>query len=279
MAFEGLEGKVAIVTGGSRGIGKAYALSLAMAGASVVVAARSDTAREAAPAGLSKGEAHVRGLLPGTIQETVAEIEALGRDALAVRCDVSKEDDIKALVATVMERFGRIDVLVNNAGTYPRYGSLEIDPEEFDWSFRVNTLGPYLCCKHVLPIMIAQKSGSVINLTSRTSMIMPFEGWTPALELLVYAVTKAGVNRLTTYLAGEVAPHNIAINALVPGMIVTDGLRDAMDDDYDFDHDKVNWLPATPDVLGPALLYLAKQSAQTFSGRIVITDEFGDTWP
>lgn len=273
-----LKGKVAIITGSSRGIGKAYALALAREGAKIVVAARSEQEHAAPAKPLERGARHVQGLLPGNIQATAEEIRALGSEALAVRCDVTKEEDVKAMVAAAVQRFGRIDILINNAAIYPRYNSLAIDPEDFVRNFRVNTLGPYLCAKHVLPHMIKQKSGSVVCMTSKTSMYMPIENWTMAQDLLVYAVTKAGVNRMVSYLAGENRDYGIAVNALVPGMIRTQGLVDAMPEDYDYSKDKVQWHDPTPEHLGPAMLWLVQQTSKSFSGQVVITDEFKQTW-
>ena len=114
-------GRVAIVTGSSRGIGKAYAVALAKAGASVVVAARTMQQHVAAASGGPRGLRHVEGTLPGTIGETAAQIEAAGGTAVAVKCDVTQEEDVKAIVRQTMDRFGRIDVLVNNAAIYPRF--------------------------------------------------------------------------------------------------------------------------------------------------------------
>ena len=273
-----LKDKVAIVTGSSRGIGKAYALALAREGAKIVVAARSEQEHDTPKEALDRGARHVQGLLPGNIHATAEEVRALGSEALPVRCDVTKEADVQAMVAAAMERFGRIDILINNAAIYPRFHSLEIDPEDFVGNFRVNTLGPYLCAKHVLPQMIKQKSGNVVCMTSKTSMFMPIENWTMAQDLLVYAVTKAGVNRMVSYLAGEMRDQGIAVNALVPGMIRTQGLVDAMPENYDYSKDKVQWYDPTPEHLGPAMLWLVQQTPQTFSGQVVITDEFKETW-
>ncbi len=272
------QGKVAIVTGGSRGIGKAYALALAAEGASVVVAARTEKEATAAQKSTGRGDRHVQGLLPGSIHQTASEIVALGAQALPVRCDVTSEEQVRAMVAKTMERFGRIDVLVNNAAIYPRYKALEITQEQLEQSFRVNTLGQYLCAKHVLPVMIKQSSGAVINLTARTAETT-VQGWSPGQDLMAYAITKAGVNRMTTYLAQEMSKHHAAVNALVPGMIKTQGLEDALPEDFDYSDDRVSWHLPTPERLGPALLFLAQQTAESFTGKIVHTDEFRKTWP
>src|SRR5437899_5484785 len=120
-----LKDKVAIVVGASRGIGRAYTLALARAGARVVAAARTLEPRpEAPPDGRPAGERHVRGLLPGSLSEVMAEVRAEGGRAIAVKCDIVQEADVEALVERTLAEYGHVDVLVNNAGIYPRYDSL-----------------------------------------------------------------------------------------------------------------------------------------------------------
>ena len=147
-----MRGKVAIVTGASRGIGKAIALGFAKEGAKVVVAARSETAPNEK--------------LPGTIHETVAEIEKLGGEAIAVRCDVTDEASVAAMVEAALQRFGRIDILVNNAAIDFPFPAREMPLKRWDIVLKVNATGPFLCAKAVLPSMIAQGGGSIVNITS-----------------------------------------------------------------------------------------------------------------
>ena len=273
-----LSGRVAIVTGSSRGIGKAYAMALAQAGASVVVAARTLQPQVAVASGGPRGRRHVEGTLPGTIGETAAEIEAAGGTAIPIKCHVTQEEDVKAMVRQTMDRFGRIDVLVNNAAIYPRFKYLEVPPDGFDTVMHVNVRAPYLCSKHVLPHMIQAKSGSVINITSNAGE-KTSRGTTIGEDLIMYALAKASLNRLTTFLSLEVAEYGIAVNALSPGLVRTDGLDDALPEGYDFDTDPYDWRPATPEVLGPAIVALARQTAQTMTGKIVHTSEHGTSWP
>ena len=134
-----LKDRVAIVTGASRGIGKGIARAYAAEGARVVVAARTDEP----------------GRLPGTIHETVAEIRDAGRQALAVKCDVSDDEQVRAMVKAAMDAYGRIDVLVNNAAVTLRPLVKDTEPRHFQLILRVNLLGPLLTCKHVVPIMEA----------------------------------------------------------------------------------------------------------------------------
>ena len=139
-----MKGMVAIVTGASRGLGRAIAREYAREGASVVL-----TARPRSPTGL-----------PGTILETAADIEANGGKAFPVPCDVSDEDQVKEMVQKVMDRYGKIDMLVNNAGIMI-IGEpfLDIDPDRFDQLMAANVRGPYLTCRHVVPIMMDQRRG------------------------------------------------------------------------------------------------------------------------
>jgi NAD(P)-dependent dehydrogenase (short-subunit alcohol dehydrogenase family) len=280
-----LENKVAIVTGSSRGLGKIWAIALAQAGASVVVTARTEKdAGKTAVVHLpgehftGRGNRVFTGELPGTIYETAAEIEAMGGTALPVRCDVVREDEIKSMVDTTLEHFGRIDIVVNNAGIFPRFNLLEITPEIFDRVFHVNLRGQYLVCKHVLPHMIERGRGSIINVTTG--------GGNPALQklkaaesMLCYTVTKAGVTRLTTYIAQEVAQYGIAVNAVAPGLVQSPGGEEIMPEDYKFEGGEIDWKPATLEVLGPYMVWLAQQSAATFTGQVVQGEEFGQTWP
>ncbi len=140
-----MKGKVAIVTGASRGIGKAIALAYAKEGATVIVAARSETAPSER--------------LPGSIHETVEQIEALGGRALAVRCDVTDEAGVNAMVEQTLAEFGRVDVLVNNAAVDFPAKVVDMSAKRWEVVFRVGMTGPFLCSKAVLPAMIAQRSG------------------------------------------------------------------------------------------------------------------------
>jgi len=187
-----LEGKVALVTGGSRGIGRASALAFADAGADVVVSSRK---------------------LPD-LEGVAEEIKAKGGKALAVASHVAKIEESKALVEKVMAEFGRIDILMNNAGTNPYYGPL-MDAEEWAWdiTMNVNLKGPFLLSQLVARIMKEQGGGNIINTASVGGM--------RAGELAIYNVTKAGLIMLTECMAKEWGQHNIRVNAIAPGVIKT----------------------------------------------------------
>ena len=246
-----LADKVAIVTGSSRGLGKAIALAFAEEGANVVVTARTETENER---------------LPGTIYKTAEQIEAMGRRALAVRCDVSDEQDVEELVRRVIEEFGRIDVLVNNAGILFFSPIVDLPAKRWDLIMRVNLKGPFLCTKAVLPKMIEQRSGSIINMSSKAvTDKSPGE--------VHYAATKAGIESFTFGLAEEVREYNIAVNVLTPGLVKTEGATFGFSPDTDWS----GWSP--PEVIGPPAVFLATQDARSFTGRLVHTPEFGITWP
>jgi NAD(P)-dependent dehydrogenase (short-subunit alcohol dehydrogenase family) len=252
-----LHGQVAIVTGASRGIGKGLALGLAAAGATVVCAARTV---DPSPEGL-----------PGTIRETVADIEAAGGAALALRCDIGVADDIEALIATTAERFGRIDVLVNNAMAPTRATFAASTADEWDESMRVNVRSLYVACRAVVPHMRAAGGGSIINISSggaghESTPFMP-----PG--FLTYAVAKAAMERFSTALAPELVADGIAVNALRPGAVKTELATLELGPDHDWS----GW--ATPDAVVPAVVYLAQQRADGLTGQVVDSTQYGTIWP
>jgi len=248
-----LKGKVAIVTGASRGLGKGLANVLAREGAAVVVAARTE----------AEG-----GKVPGTIYETAEKINNAGGKALAVKCDVSQEADVLAMVEQTLAKFGRIDVLINNAGGSFQYERIEKYPlSRFDRSMGVNVRGVFLCSKAVLPTMIKQKSGSVINISSGASQSFRFAGDS------VYGMAKAAVERFTMGLGFEVQEHNISVVAVQPGRVKTEGALYVYPKDFDW----AGW--QDPEDVGPAIVWLAQQNAKTFTMRVVRSTEFGKVWP
>ena len=253
-----LRDKVAIVTGSSRGIGKAMALGLAGAGAAVVVAARSE----------SEGA-----LAPGTIYATAAEIEALGGQALPVRCNVREEDSIYAMVQQTLDAFGRVDVLVNNAGIGTYRPFLESSVKEWDLVLDINLRATFIGCRAVAPAMVEQGGGSIINISSHaaTNIFSSTLGADPAEGIALmgqaYGVAKAAVERLTWGLSAELGQHNIAVNALKPlRPVLTEGFQ-AQRPDADFS----TW--ATPEAMVKAATFLAGQDAQGLSGAIVTAEE------
>lgn len=248
-----LQNKVVLVTGASRSIGKALAVGFAAEGAIVVASARTQ----------SPGT----GAAEGSLDETLQEILQAGGRAVAIPCDVSQEEQVKALVARTLAEVGPVDVLVNNAGLYHWGSALGLSADEFDRVVAVNLKGPFLTCKHVLPGMIERRQGNVINVSSRNAI------WEEP-NSPVYGPSKAGLERFTLNLAAEMRPYNIAVNALGPGLVLSEMTRG-----WEPTRDPLGRVPDPPEVVVPATLWLARQDASTFTGRVVHRDEFGDKWP
>jgi citronellol/citronellal dehydrogenase len=239
-----LEGKVAIVTGSRRGMGKAFALGFAKAGADVVICGRSDDE---------------------TLQEVARGIEATGRRVLALKADVSQEADVVNMVNKTMEKFGRIDVLVNNAGVAFYFPLQETPLKRWMLVINVNLTGVFLCSKAVVPIMIKQGRGSIINISSGSATDNELG---PVPTGIAYGVSKAGLERLTLGMATELGQYNIAVNAIKPVRPVdTEGMRYWM-----ADADKSNW--QTPDKMVKCAILLAQQDASGITGTISTDDEF-----
>ncbi len=193
-----LKGRVAIVTGASRGIGRAIALGLAKEGCDIVIAAKSTESSEK---------------LPGSIFTAAAEAETLGVRALPLQVDVRDADQIEGMAAKTLERFGRIDVLINNAGALHWTGILDTPPKRFDLVMGVNTRAAFLCCRAVLPAMIRQGGGHIINMSPPLDgSILPGR--------IAYGISKLGMTLLTLGLAEEVRQHHVAVNSLWPVTII-----------------------------------------------------------
>jgi len=235
-----LTGKVAIVTGGSRGLGKSMAIELARAGADIVVAART----------VKSGQSN----LPGTILETVQAIEQSGGKAISVRCDVTKEDDINRMVKQAVEQFGHIDILVNNAGIGMPRSFLKTTAKNWDLLMNVNLKGTFLCTKAVLPHMIEQGSGNIINLSSVLAVKIKYS--------IVYGVSKAAIERLTLGMAKEMTKHNIAVNALRPSFTVTEAVKTELPD-----VDTSDW--QKPEMWGKYAAMAAARDAGSLTGKIL----------
>jgi 2-deoxy-D-gluconate 3-dehydrogenase len=188
-----LNDKVAIVTGASRGLGRAIALAYANAGADVVLASRDEV----------------------RLKEVSAEISQMGRKALHKRTNITKEGEVIDLVKAAFDEFGKIDILVNNAGTIVRKNAVDISTSEWDTVLDTNLKGAFWCCREAGKIMIAQRSGKVINIAS---------AWATQARagILPYPVSKAAVYHMTKALAIEWAQHNINVNCIVPGWFETE---------------------------------------------------------
>lgn len=188
-----LKGKTAIVTGGSRGIGKAIALGLAKAGAKVVVTSRKMNDLEA----------------------TAAEIKAFGGEAIPLQAHLGKMEEIDKMVSTVMDKFDRIDILVNSAGASPAMGTV-LDSDERLWEtiMNLNLRGLYFTSQAIAKVMKKQGDGKIINIAS-------IDGFKPESGVSIYSISKAGVRMITRAFALELAPFNIQVNTIAPGPIST----------------------------------------------------------
>jgi NAD(P)-dependent dehydrogenase (short-subunit alcohol dehydrogenase family) len=254
---EELDGRVAIVTGASRGIGKALALGLAARGASVVCAARTVTID---PGGL-----------PGTIHATADAIARAGGRALAVRCDVGRADDLHTLVDEAVASFGRVDVLVNNAMAPTRGRFDDLSLAAWDESMTANVRSLFVLAKLVVPIMAATGGGSIVNISSGGADHAATAAMPPG--FLAYSVAKAAMERFTSALAPEIAARGIAVNALRPGAVKTELAARELGEGFDW----TGW--ASPEDVVPAVAWLAAQIGTGFTGRIVDVSDFGSTWP
>lgn len=240
-----LDNKVALVTGASRGIGRAVAIALAREGAKVVVNYAGNTA---------------------AAQETLNEIKALGGEAIAIQADVAQADAVDILVKQTMEAFGRIDILVNNAGITRDNLLLRMKEEDWDAVMNTNLKGIFHCTKQVSRVMIKQKSGKIINMTSVVG-VMGNAGQSN------YAAAKAGVIGFTKSMAKELAARNITVNAVAPGFILTDMtavLPEAVKSEM------ANSIPLArlgkPDDVAAAVVYLSSASADYVTGQTLHVD-------
>jgi 3-oxoacyl-[acyl-carrier protein] reductase len=221
MAIEiDLSGRVALVTGGSRGLGRADALTLARAGADVAIAdilVESETSEETDRWGALATAARTQGLVH--TEETAEEIRAMGLRALAIKCDVTDREQVAATVARTLDELGSIDILVNNAATLDHVGQFQDQrPELWERDLRVNLSGSFNCAQAVWPHMKDRGWGRIVNMASVAGTLGGF-------GQASYSTTKAGVLGLTRTLAMEGARHGITCNAIVPGVIGTEAFH------------------------------------------------------
>jgi NAD(P)-dependent dehydrogenase (short-subunit alcohol dehydrogenase family) len=242
-----LKKQVALVTGGSRSIGRAIALGFAREGANVAVNYVSHT---------------------GEAQSTVREIELLGRQALAVRADVSRRAEVEAMVNEVWDKLGPIDILVNNAGVQKRVFFLDLEETDWDWMLGVNLKGYYLVGQAVTTRMKARSSGTIINISSEAAGF-------PAQRMTAYCISKAGVAMLTKCMALELAQYGIRVNALAPGLTRTDINRQDLEDE-DFLNMRLARIPLGrvmhPENLVGAAIFLASSDSEMATGITLQVD-------
>ncbi len=248
-----LEGKITVITGASRGIGRALALGFAQEGATVVATARTQVPGPGTP--------------EGSLEETVRQIADAGGRGLAIPCDVSKEDSVKALVERTLAEVGPIDVLVNNAATLVFGPITEFDTADWDMVMATNVRGPFLLCKHTLPGMMERRKGNVLNITSGAA-----RADTP--KSPVYGSSKAALERFSLNVAAEMKPYDIAVNLLGPGVVDT-----AMSRSIGMTVDRLGRPAVAPEEVVAPAIWLAQQDASSFTGRLVNRNDYGDTWP
>ncbi len=242
-----LSGKVAVVTGGTAGIGLASTKRLAEAGAMVVMAARD----------------------PKRGQNVSQELSRTGHKVAFVKCDLSQESDINNLFETTVKTFGGLDIMVNNAATFPNKPITEMDVETWNIVMDVNLKGTYLCCAKAAKQMIKQgRGGSIINIASASAFM-------PSLGFTAYDSSKAGMVMLTKTLALELAPYNIRVNSLSPGLTATtflstpEGLASAS---WRFSRIPLRHYPCRPDEQANVVLFLASGAATYMTGSDILND-------
>ena len=241
-----LDGKSAIITGSSRGIGLLLARSFLEQGCSVLLAA-TDAA---------------------TLEKARVELSSVGPPVEAVRCDVTIPAEVDRMMERAAERFGKTDILINNAGVLGPVGPLwETDPGEWNRAVEVNLTGTCLCCRAVLPSMIRRRQGKIINLSGKGAAA-------PWPRFSAYAASKAAVVRFTETLAEEVRPHNIQVNVMAPGANDTDMLRAAARSEPDL----LRGLPADPLKPGRLALFLASEMSDHITGRFIHVNQNWDEW-
>ncbi|MBF0467934.1 MAG: SDR family oxidoreductase [Desulfamplus sp.] len=242
-----LKGKTALITGASRGIGEAISCLLAQQGAFCILVSRK----------------------ADDLAIVENEIRSKGGSAVSVACNVGSMDQIKELMAHVEEKYGRLDILINNAAANPYFGEM-INAEEWAWDKTndVNLKGPFFMIQHASRLMKKNSGGSIVNVSS-------VNGVQPALFQGIYSITKAGLITMTRACARELAPHNIRVNALLPGLTDTK-FASAITKNEDIKNLILPQIPmgriATPEEMAPAVLYLVSDAASYTTGICLACD-------
>ncbi len=228
-----LENKVAVITGGGRGIGREIALLFAQEGAKIAVTARTS----------------------GQLSEVINQIEGKGGKAIGITGDVSQQDDVQKMVEATLQKFNRIDILVNNAGILKGGPFVTFDPDDWRSVIEVNLMGTFYCTRAIAPIMVERNWGRIINISSRAGKIgVPFA--------TAYVASKHAVVGFTKALAEELAPFNITVNAVCPGTVATDMVPETI-------KERVGELLIPPSRVADLALYLATENAGSINGEAV----------
>lgn len=241
-----LHGRTAVVTGSTRGLGRAFARALAEVGANIVV-----VGRNAAAAALVK-----------------EELEAIGAECLIVLADVTSRADVERIARNAIQRFGRVEILVNNAGACIHKPALEVTDEEWRQVMDVNLDGVWIASQVFGRHMIDSGGGTIVNIGSMSASIVNRPQWQPA-----YNASKAAVHHLTRSLAAEWAPHNVRVNALAPGYMHTDmsPIHEPRFQRY-WIEDTPQQRAGEPDELGPAVVFLASDASSFMTGSVLTVD-------
>jgi len=243
-----LPGKVAVVTGGRRGIGKAIALALAESGADIALCDRV--------------------IDDGELNAVAEEVKRLGRRSLAIQTDITQKADVDSLVQGVVDEFGVIDILVNNAATNIRAPLLELGEDGWDRVIDTDLKGYYLCSQAVGKQMVSQKRGNIINIASTAAM-------KAAPEMGAYCIAKAGVVMLTKVLAVELAQYNIRVNAIAPYIVKTEFSQPLWSEPETLKQIEseipLGRLAETGDITG-SVLFLASDTSSYITGHTIIVD-------
>ena len=246
MSVFSLEGKVAIITGGGTGIGRSIALQFAEAGADVVVGSRTQA----------------------NLEKVAEEVRTLGKRSLAVPVDITKKAEIDNLVQKVIDEFDAIDILVNNAGRFLGERLIDTPEEHWDQIMNVDLKGHYLCSQAVARIMMERKSGKIINVASDLGVRAAQDGG-------AYCIAKAGVFMLTKVLAKELAPYNIRVNTILPGLI-----RTPMSEGTYTNPERLKWWKnatllgriGEPEEVANAALFLASDASSYITGHTIYVE-------
>lgn len=248
-----LDGAVALVTGGRRGLGHAFARALASAGARVAISSRS-------------GE-------EGSV--AVATMRSEGLEVSLVTGDVTSYSDVESMAKEVEQRYGPVDVLVNNAGIVEHLPTLDVSPDSWRSVLSVNLDGLWYGCQVVGRSMVSRNKGVIINIGSISGIIVNRPQWQPA-----YNASKAAVHQLTRSLAAEWAPHNVRVNALALGYVRTEMSPDPTDPE-----EVQRWVTdvplqrmATPDEVAPAVVFLASEASSFMTGSVIVLDGGYTVW-
>lgn len=241
-----LDGQVAVVTGGTRGLGRGFATALGEAGAKVVVVGRDDA----------------------TAETVITDLEGRGIEAIFVHADITVPAEVETVLDRTLERFGRVDILVNNAGTCVHAPALEVTAEDWKSVMTTNVDALWTCSRVFGKHLVEQGSGTIVNIGSISAIIVNRPQWQPG-----YNASKAAVHQLTKSLAAEWAPHGVRVNALAPGYVKTD-MAPVDEPQYrrQWIEDAAMQRYASVEEIAPLVVFLASDAASFMTGSVLVAD-------